>query len=92
MENNIDILRAEIKKVSSQEEAIRILSVFIESHPDSDEAYTLRGMKYWGAGKRSLAINDYLTAIRLNPDSRARHALQASQEILDYRNKDLYNP
>lgn len=42
--------------------------------------------------KRSLAINDYLAAIRLNPSSRANEALKAANEILDYRNKDLYNP
>ncbi|MDE5791660.1 MAG: hypothetical protein K2H96_10595 [Muribaculaceae bacterium] len=92
MEMTLEMLRMEIKKASSQEEAIEILSVYIESHPESDEAYTMRGMKYWGSGKRSLAINDYLAAIRINPESRARLALQASQEILDYRNKDLYNP
>jgi len=35
---------------------------------------------------------DYLAAIRINPESRAREALKAATEILDYRNKDLYNP
>ena len=39
-----------------------------------------------------LAINDYLEAIRINPDSKARQALQATNDILDYYNKDLYNP
>ncbi|MDE6027884.1 MAG: hypothetical protein K2G23_07425 [Muribaculaceae bacterium] len=92
MEESIESLKIRIKSISSQEEAIEILSIYIESHPESDEAYTMRGMKYWGAGKRSLALNDYLAALRINPDSRARMALQASQEILDYRNKDLYNP
>lgn len=74
------------------DDAIRVLSAEIEAHPDNEEAYILRGMKYWGAGKRSLAINDYLSAIRINPKSRANAALKATQEILDYRNKDLYNP
>ncbi|MBD5238003.1 MAG: hypothetical protein HDS62_10880 [Bacteroidales bacterium] len=79
-------------KLASWEEAVARLSDYIAAHPDAEEAYTLRGMKYWGAGKRSLAINDYLSAIRINPDSSARLALQAATEILDYRNKDLYNP
>lgn len=87
----IESLRAEIKSVSN-EEAIKILSNFITLNPDSDEALTIRGMKYWGAGQRSLAINDYLAAIRINPESRARLALQATRDILDYYNKDLYNP
>ena len=91
MTDSIETLRKKVK-LSSLEEAIAIITSFIEAHPDSDEAFTMRGMKYWGAGKRSLAINDYLAAIRINPESRARLALQATNEILDYRNKDLYNP
>lgn len=79
----------------SSEEAIARLTEFIDSNPeaaDLDEALTLRGMKYWGLQKRSAAINDYLAAIRLNPDSKAVQALKAANEILDYYNKDLYNP
>lgn len=88
----IDQLKTEVKMASSQEEAIKILSDYIAANPQDDEALTMRGMKYWGAGQRALALNDYLEAIRINPESRARMALQASEEILDYRNKDLYNP
>lgn len=82
-------------KGHSAEEAIAILTSFIEenpSHPLIDEALTLRGMKYWGLQNRSAAINDYLAAIRHNPDSKAKLALKAANEILDYYNKDLYNP
>lgn len=88
----IEALKEQIKRASSQEEAIYLLTAYLADHPDSDEALTMRGMKYWGAGRRAEALNDYLEAIRLNPQSRARLALKASQEILDYRNKDLYNP
>ena len=85
-------LRKKMKEAATQVEAINILTEYIAAHPESDEALTLRGMKYWGLGKRSLAINDYLAAIDINPRSKARMALQAANEILDYRNKDLYNP
>lgn len=68
------------------------ITEYLKSHPNDEEALTLRGIKYWSAGKRSLAINDYLAAIRINPESNAREALKAANEILDYRNKDLYNP
>ncbi len=88
MEDNI---RESIKGLGS-DEAIEILSSYLSSHPDDEEALTLRGIKYWSAGKRSLAIGDYIAAIRINPDSRAKEALKAANEILDYRNKDLYNP
>lgn len=73
-------------------EAVEVLSAYIKEHPEDDEALTLRGMKYWGMEKRSAAINDYLLAIKLNPESKAVQALKAANEILDYYNKDLYNP
>lgn len=76
-------------------EAVKVLSDFITSNPDFprlDEVLTMRGMKYWGMQRRSDAINDYLAAIRLNPESKAVQALKATNEILDYYNKDLYNP
>lgn len=91
---DIKELKETIKGLSG-EEAVKVLSDYIDSHgtaPDLDEAYTMRGMKYWGMQKRSAAINDYLAAIRLNPESRAVQALKATNDILDYYNKDLYNP
>lgn len=84
-------LKEKISSLSNGD-AIEQLDIYISSNPESEEAYTLRGMKHWGCGHRSLAINDYLTAIRINPDSKARQALKVANEILDYRNKDLYNP
>lgn len=74
------------------DEAIAKLTEYITLHPESDEALTMRGMRFWGMSKRSDAINDYLAALRINPESRAAHALRAANEILDYYNKDLYNP
>ena len=87
----LESLKTKIKTLPF-EESIAIISDYIDAHPASDEALTIRGMKYWGAAKYSLAINDYLAAIKINPDSRARFALSSAREILDYRNKDLYNP
>lgn len=86
-----DSVREKIKGLLP-EEAIEILNAHITVHPDDEEALTLRGIKYWSAGKPNLAIADYLAAIRINPESRAQEALKAANEILDYRNKDLYNP
>ncbi len=88
---NLNELKTQIKGMGT-DEAIEVLSRYIATHPEDDEALTLRGMKYWGAGKRSQSLNDYLAAIKINPESRAKQALQAATEILDYRNKDLYNP
>lgn len=87
-------LKESIKDLSA-DEAVKVLTDYIEQNPDApdiDEVLTLRGMKYWGLQKRSLAINDYLAAIKKNPESKAVQALKATNEILDYYNKDLYNP
>lgn len=73
-------------------EAIVKLDEYLAAHPDCEEAYITRGLKHWSLGKRADAINDYLSALRINPESRAKEALKAANEILDYRNKDLYNP
>ena len=90
----ISELRESIKGLSGNE-AVKALTDYIDANPNSenlDEALTMRGMKYWGMQNRSAAINDYLAAIRLNPESKAVQALKAANEILDYYNKDLYNP
>ena len=87
-------LKDSVKGLSGQQ-AVKVLTDYIEANPnaqDLDEALTLRGMKHWGMQNRSAAINDYLTAIRLNPQSRAVQALKAANDILEYYNKDLYNP
>ena len=73
-------------------EAVARLDIYLKENPKDTDALTLRGMRHWSLGHRAEAINDYLAAIRINPESRAREALKAANEILDYRNKDLYNP
>lgn len=86
-----DRFKSEMKLLLPQE-SIPLLDSYLSDNPQDDEAFTLRGMKHWAAGHRSLAVKDYLEAIRLNPESRARHALETVNAILDYRNTDLLNP
>ena len=81
----------DIKKLPPQE-AITCLDKFIKIFPDKEEAYLIRGMKHWNLNHRREAINDYLKAINLNPDSKAKALLQYANSILDYYNKDLLNP
>lgn len=88
---HIEELKKSIEGLSGAE-AVKVLSDYIAENPECDEAYTLRGMKYWGMQNRAAAINDYLKAININPESKAVQALKAANEILDYYNKDLYNP
>ena len=88
----MESLKEQIRLLGA-DEAIALLDKWIAEHPEDVEAYTLRGMKHFGAGHRSAAIGDSLTALRLDPDNaRARQALDYANSILDYYNKDLYNP
>lgn len=81
----------EIKKLPP-EEAIALLDNIIADNLENDEAFSLRGMKHWTLNHRQQAINDYLAAIKINPDSKAKLALQYANSILDYYCKDLLNP
>ncbi|MCH5235138.1 MAG: hypothetical protein J1E16_07570 [Muribaculaceae bacterium] len=80
-----------LKNLPTQE-AISALSEYISLHPEDDEALTIRGLKYWSLNQRKDAINDYLTALKINPESRAKMALQFANSVLDFYNKDLLNP
>lgn len=73
-------------------EVVKLLDEYISLNPDDDEAYTMRGMKHFSLGMRKEAIEDYMKAVQLNPESRAGQALRATYDILNYYNKDLYNP
>ena len=85
----LDEIKEAIRKGLSPEEG---LTDYVETHPGDDEALTARGMQHWSMGDRASAINDYLAAIKTNPESKAKMALKATNDILDYYNKDLYNP
>ena len=90
--NTMEELKEKIRLMGA-DEAIATITDWIAAHPEDADAYTLRGMRHFGAGHRSAAIGDYLTALRLDPDNaRARQALDYANSILDYYNKDLYNP
>jgi regulator of sirC expression with transglutaminase-like and TPR domain len=88
----LDQIKQQLHDGGSKEDAIKQLSIYIADNPNDDEALTVRGLQYWGLGNRSAAIGDYLAAVKLNPNSKASLALKATYEILDFYNKDLYNP
>lgn len=73
-------------------EAIRRLHAYLEGAPSSDEAYYLLGNAYRKQGETRLALNNYLAALELNPDSPAREAYDMLMNILNFYHKDLYNP
>lgn len=88
----LEQIKQQISAGLTPEEAITILTEYLTENPNDEEALTMRGLKHWSCGHRSEAINDYLAAIKINPESKAKMAMQATYDILDFYNKDLYNP
>ena len=56
-----------------------------------DELFYLLGNAWRKKGNWQMAMNNYLEAIHLNPESPAKQALEIANEILDFYNKDMYN-
>lgn len=54
--------------------------------------YYRRGNEYRRQGNWQQALNNYLEAIELDPDSPAVEAKKMLDDILSYYNKDMYNP
>ena len=71
---------------------LQTLSERLAQDTEDEAALIERGRLYWALGKRSEAINDYLAAQRINPEGKAKELLKATYEILNFYNKDLYNP
>ncbi|MDE6511611.1 MAG: hypothetical protein K2L00_05915 [Muribaculaceae bacterium] len=82
------------KEDISEESAARLrsLDARIAADGSDEDALIERGRLYWALGLRGEAIGDYLAAQRLNPSGKATQLLKATYAILDYYNKDLYNP
>lgn len=73
------------------DEALRLLDERIEKNPSDDEAFYLRGNVFRKTGDIRRALNDYLRASELNPDSPAQTAYEAQIRILEFFNKDMFN-
>ncbi|MBQ9185479.1 MAG: tetratricopeptide repeat protein [Bacteroidales bacterium] len=75
------------------DEAIALIDSFrADGGLMDDTLFYLLGNAWRKKGNWQMAINNYLEAVRLNPDSPASGALEIANNILDYYNKDLYNP
>ena len=82
------------KDIIPDDVALRLqaLSERLKQDSEEEEALIERGRLYWALGRRSEAINDYLAARRINPEGKAKELLKATYDILNFYNKDLYNP
>lgn len=74
------------------ERAIDALTNFIRNDAHvNDEACYLLGNAYRKMGDWQQALNNYLEAIELNPESPAVSARDMIMNILNFYNKDMYN-
>lgn len=74
------------------DEAIGLLNDFHDGGGEmDDELFYLLGNAWRKKGNWQMAMNNYLEAIHLNPESPAKQALDIANEILDFFNKDMYN-
>ena len=71
--------------------AIAQLDVMIELCPELDELYYLRGNAYRKQGNWQQALNNYQSAIEINPESPALQAHKMVMDILEFYHKDMYN-
>ncbi len=82
--------RAEIEKLIAAgelEQAENMLGL-----TDAPTAAYLRGRIAWKQGRRAEAISAYNAAAEMQPDGPGAVALRQAREIMDFYNKDMYNP
>ena len=60
--------------------------------PVDEGTLYMKGKILWKQGHRTEAITAYNEAVALNPDSPAAIALTQARQIMNFYNKDLYNP
>ena len=81
---------------SEGEEALTAANEIVENKTTGREtlamAYYLRGNAYRQPGNVRMALNSYLESMELDPDGPAAEAYRHIQELLDFYNKDYYNP
>lgn len=88
----LEEIKNKIKAGGTDEACLAELDAYIASHGESDDAYLSRGMLHWRMGHRADAINDLNAALRINPQSDAATMLSSINNILNFYDKDRYNP
>ena len=82
----------DLLEASQADEAITLLEGFRQGGGEmTDTLFYLQGNAWRKKGNWQMAINNYLEAIALNPESPAKQALEIANEILAFYNKDMYN-
>ena len=81
----------QLLREDNTKQALILLDQYIEANPTSDEAFYLRGNAYRKLEDTQKAINNYLLAVELNPESPALSAYNMMIKILNFYNPDMFN-
>ncbi len=73
------------------DKAITLLNDYIHNNPSSDEALFILGNAYRKKENWEMALNNYRSAMDLNPGSPAKYAYKMVIDILNFYNKDMFN-
>lgn len=79
---NMDEITEEIKNLEEQ----------ISKNPANDTLHYRLGNAYRKTGNWKEAIKSYIAATEINPASPAAEAYKSIMDILEFYNKDMYNP
>lgn len=84
----------EIKQLSGEgkyEEALEIISALLEKHPDDGDLLYLQGTVLSKCGRVGEAMDAFLRASGGDTSSPAGVRAQMLSNILEFKNKELYN-
>ncbi len=91
IKENVNFIRTQIE-CGNTKDALQLLDKLLKAPCNcADELYYLKGNAYRKEGNWQMALNNYLEAIDLNPESPAVHAREMIMNILEFYNKDMYN-
>lgn len=74
------------------DEADSALDCLSDNNSDRAWALYMKGRIAWKRGQKSRAMSFYAEAAGLEPESEAATALEQARRVMDFYNKDLYNP
>ena len=92
--NNNKQLCSEVDKFIDEgryDDALALLDGVLNEVADSDLFYR-RGRLLWKLGRKTDAMSDYGRAVEIDPQSPAATALDMAREVMNFYNKDMYNP
>lgn len=74
--------------------ALEMIAGIDDDSTAADRAYAayIRGRAAWKAGRRTEAMSLYAEAAQLDATSEGAVALEQAQDIMQFFNRDLYNP